>query len=147
MGLVGLPEAFPLAVWYSQKTAQPVAGMLGPNAYKSYRVEIDYQNSAVYFEKHSEIDFNDMDMVGLTSRPEPDGNYSVIGIVEEHETPSLDGIMPGDILVKVDDLIVKNSTMGTVVDALRGKPGDSHRLLIRRDGKQFEVDSMVKRLL
>ena len=147
IGLVGLPESFPLAVWYSQKTAQPVAGILGPNAYKAYRVEIDYQHSTVYFEKHQEIEFNDMDMAGLTLRPEPDGNYSIIGIAEEHETPSLDGIMPGDTLVKVDGLIVKNSTMGTVVDALRGKPGDVHRLLIEHNGRQFEVVGVVKRFL
>jgi C-terminal processing protease CtpA/Prc len=132
---------------YSQKTAQPVAGILGPNAYKAYRVEIDYQHSTVYFEKHQEIEFNDMDMAGLTLRPEPDGNYSIIGIAEEHETPSLDGIMPGDTLVKVDGLIVKNSTMGTVVDALRGKPGDVHRLLIEHNGRQFEVVGVVKRFL
>ncbi len=147
VGLVGLPESFPLAVWYSQKTARPVAGILGPNAYKSYRVAIDYQNSAVYFEKSLDVEFDDMDIIGLTLRPEPDGNYSIIGIAEEHEKPSLEGIMPGDILVKVDDLIVNDSTMGTVIDALRGKPGDSHRLIIERNGKQFEVVGLVRRFL
>jgi hypothetical protein len=147
VGLVGLPESFPLATWYSQKTAQPVDGILGPNAYKSYRVEIDYQNSTVYFEKRLDVEFDDMDIVGLTLRPEPNGNYSIIGIAEEHEEPSLEGVEPGDILIKVDDLVVKNSTMGTVVDALRGKPGDSHRLILERNGKQFEVIGLVKRFL
>ncbi len=147
VGLVGLPETFPLAVWYSQKTARPVDGILGPNAYKSYRVEIDYQNSTVYFEKSLDVEFDDMDMIGLTLRPETDGNYSIIGIAEEHEKPSLEGVEPGDILIKVDDLVVKNSTMGTVVDALRGNPGDLHRLLLERNGKQFEVVGLVKRFL
>lgn len=147
VGLVGLPDTFPLAVWYSQKSARPVDGLLGPNAFKSYRVEIDYRNSAVYFEKGSDEDIHDMDIVGLTLRPETDGNYSIIGIAENDGKPSVEGVKRGDILLRIDDLPVKNSTMGTVADALRGNPGDFHRLVLERDGKQLEVLGRVTRFL
>lgn len=147
VGLVGLPNSFPLAVWYSKKSARPVDGILGPNLLKSYRVEIDYAGSAVYFEKRSESDFHDMDMVGLTLRPEMDGNYSILGIAYKDGIPAVVGIKTGDILVKVDDLTIKNSTMGTVIDALRGKPGDTHHLILEHDGKQFEIVGTVKRFL
>jgi hypothetical protein len=147
VGLVGLPDSFPLAVWYSQKSARPVDGLLGPNAFRSYRVEIDYHDSAVYFEKGSDEDIHDMDIVGLTLRPETDGNYSVIGIAEKDGRPSVEGVKRGDILLRIDDLPVKNSTMGTVADALRGKPGDFHRLLLERNGQQYEVLGKVIRFL
>ena len=147
VGLVALPDSFPLAVWYSKKSARPVDGILGPNVFKSCRVEIDYPGSAVYFKKGPESDFHDMDMVGLTLRPETDGNYSIIGVAEKDGIPAVEGIESGDILVKVDDLPVKNATMGTVIDALRGKPGDTHHLIIKREGRQFEVVGTVKRFL
>lgn len=147
VGLVGLPDSFPLAVWYSQKSARPVDGLLGPNAFRSYRVEIDYPDSAVYFEKSTDGDFHDMDIVGLTLRPEADGNYSIIGIADKDGRPSVEGVKIGDVLVKVDDLVVRNSTMGTVADALRGKPGDFHRIIVERNGNQFEVLGRVIRFL
>ena len=37
--------------------------------------------------------------------------------------------------------------MGKVIDALRGKPGDVHALLIDRGGQQLIVEAEVKRLL
>ena len=37
--------------------------------------------------------------------------------------------------------------MGTVIDALRGKPGDTHHLILEHDGKQFEIVGTVKRFL
>ena len=147
IGLVGLPESFPLPAWYSQKTAQPVDGLLGPNAFKNYRVEIDYKNSMVYFQKSQTADFPDMDIIGLTLRPEADGNYSIIGISQKNGEASVTGIEIGDILIKVDDLSVQNSTMGNVIDALRGRPGDTHQLIIKRNEKQYKIIGVVKRHL
>ena len=51
VGIVGVP-AFSaggptLGGWYSRKTARPVDGFLGSNAFKAYRVEIDYVNGIV----------------------------------------------------------------------------------------------------
>jgi len=43
--------------------------------------------------------------------------------------------------------VIKNAAMGTIIDALRGKPGDSRRLVIERDGKRVEVIGEVKRFL
>lgn len=147
VGFVGLPEAFPLATWYSQKTAHPVDGLLGPNAFKAFRVMIDYADSAVYFEKRAEFDSYDMDLVGLTLRPEADGSYQVIGVIERHGKPVVADIEPGDELLRVDDIIVRGATMGTVVDALRGTPGDIHVLELQRNGERFTVEARVERIL
>jgi hypothetical protein len=150
-GIVGVAEISPngpgLGAWYSQKTARPVDGFLGPNAFKAFRVEIDYANKAVYFEKSGDFDSPDMDIVGLTLRPEPDDTYRVIGIAKKDEKPVVDGVEPGDVLLQVENLKTTGATMGTVVDALRGRPGDIRVLVLERNGKQFRIEARVVRLL
>jgi len=151
VGMVGLPSFFPngttLGEWYSQKTARAVDGFLGPNFLKAYRVELDYQNQAVYFDKGTEFNSYDMDLVGITLRPETDGKYQVIGISRKDGKQTVEGVEPGDILLKIDDLAVTGATMGTVVDALRGKPGDIRILLVERKNQQFRIEAKVERLL
>jgi hypothetical protein len=147
VGMVGLPESFPLPTWYSRKTARPVDGILGPNAFKAFRIEIDYKNSAVYFEKGGAFDTFDMDLVGLTLQPIENGGYLIIGVAQKDGNPLIEGIEPGDVLLQIGTLKVTGATMGTVIDALRGKPGDIRSLLIDRNGKQFTIEAKVERFL
>lgn len=151
VGIVGLPGSFPtesgMGAWYSEKTARPVDGFLGPNAFKAFRIEIDYANGAVYFEKGAPFDSHDMDVVGLTLRPEADGSYRVIGVARKDGKPVVDGVQPGDVLLQVGDLEATGATMGTVVDALRGKPGEARALVLDRNGKRLRIETKVKRLL
>jgi len=151
VGIVGLPNFFDngldVGAWYSQKSAGPVNGFLGPNAFKAFRVEIDFIRSAVYFEKGAEFDARDMDLVGLTLQPEPDGGYRVIGVAQQDGKPAVAGVEPADLLIQVGDLQTKGATMGAVVDALRGKPGERRTLVLERSGKRFQVEAEVKRFL
>jgi len=150
-GIVGVPELAPngpsLGEWYSQKTARPVDGFLGPNAFKAFRVEIDYANSAVYFEISADFDSHDMNIVGLTLRPEADNTYKVIGIAKKNGKPVVNGVETGDLLLQIGNLKCTGATMGTVVDALRGKPGDIRILILERNGKQFRIKTKVVRIL
>ena len=130
-----------------QHGTRPVDGFLGPNAFKAFRVEIDYAKGAVYFEKGAEFDARDMDLVGLTLRPEADGSYQVIGVAEKDGKPVVEGVEPGDKLLNVDDLETTGATMGTVVDALRGTPGDVRILVLERNGERFRVETNVERFL
>jgi len=151
VGLVGLGEifgpGFDLGAWYSQKTARPVNGFLGPNAFKGFRVEIDYPNGTVYFAKGRTPIGNDMDIVGLTLRPEADGGYSVLGVARKDGRPTVPGVEPGDRLVQVGSLNTTGATMGTVVDALRGEPGDVRLLVLERAGRRWTVEARAGRLL
>jgi len=151
VALVGLPPIFKggidLGTRYSQKTARPVNGFLGPNAFKTYRIEIDYQDNAVYFENGAEPDMHDMDIVPLTLRPLDDKSYMVIGVAIGEGQMLIEGIEPGDILIQVDNFKTKGETMGKVVDVLRGKPGDLRKLILERDGKQFTIETRVVRFL
>ena len=117
--------------WYSHKTARPVDGFLGPNAFKAYRVEIDYKDGAIYLEKGPGAEPPDMDIVRLTLKPLDDGRYQVIGVLDEDGKMVVPGVEAGDILLQVGDLKVTGATMGTVVDALRGAPGDIRALNTR----------------
>jgi hypothetical protein len=151
VGVVGVagvqPGGPPLGEWYSRKAARPVNGFLGPNAFKAFRVEIDYAGGAVYFEKTAEFDTFDMDIVGLTLRPEADGSYSVLGVSSKDGKSAVEGVEPGDKLLRIGDLEVTGATMGTVVDALRGKPGEIRSLILERGGNKFRIDARVMRLL
>lgn len=151
VGVVGLPDFFPnetgVGEWYSQKSARSVVGFLGPNAFKSFRVEIDYSNGAVYFERGARFKAHDMDLVGLTLRPQADGSYQVIGVVEIDGRTAAEGVESGDILIEVDGLDVHGATMGTVVDSLRGDPGDTRTLVLERYGDRITVQATVERLL
>lgn len=151
VAIVGVPEVSEngpsLGTWYSQKTARPVVGFLGPNAFNALRVEIDYVNSVIYLERGDGYNPYDMDLVGLTLRPEADGCYSVIGVATKDGTPVVEGVEPGDILLRVDDLKTTGATFGTVMDALRGKPGDTRILELERNDKRFSIEAKVIRVL
>jgi len=151
VGIVGVDKMSPdgpsMGAWYSRKTARPVDGFLGPNAFKGFRVEIDYVAGAVYFEKAETTERPDLDIVGLAVRLEADGRYRVIGVVEKNGKPVVAGVLPGDILLQVDNLAAHGATMGTVVDALRGRPGDQRSLLLERDNRRFRVAALVEHLL
>jgi len=151
VGIVGVPDSslggISMGAWYSRKTVKPVDGFLGANALKSFRVEIDYPDNAVYFEKGTDKEGFDMDIVGLAVSPQRDSSYLVIGITQKNHKPLVEGIIPGDKLIQIDRLTVKGATMGSVVDALRGKPGEVRKLLIERGGKQIKVDVRVERIL
>lgn len=151
VGLVGLGEIFgpgsDLETWYSQKTARPVDGFLGPNAFNAYRVEIDYANDTVYLEASPRASPPDMDLVGLTLRPEDDGGYSVLGVADVDGASAVPGVEPGDRLVGVDGWDTRGATMGAVVDALRGRPGDVRVLAVERDGRRHTVEGTVRRFL
>jgi len=154
VGLVGIGEifgpGFDLGAWYSQKTARPVNGFLGPNAYEHFRVEIDYANSTVYLERDPHAgpgDSYDMDLVGLTLRPENDGGYTILGVTSSTSDPAVPGAQAGDKLVRIDGWDTAGATMGSVVDALRGTPGETRILLIERDGETRSVGARVERHL
>jgi hypothetical protein len=147
----GLPDFFGAGVslgdWYSRKAARRVEGFLGPNAFKAFRVEIDYAEGAVYFERGAATDAHDLDIVGLTLQPQPDGSYQVLGVAHKDGRPSVAGVEPGDVLLGVGALHATGATMGTVVDALRGTPGQTRSLVLARAGRRFTVTARVMRFL
>ncbi|MBZ5599254.1 MAG: hypothetical protein LAN83_13125 [Acidobacteriia bacterium] len=133
--------------WFEKRAGMPTAGLIGANALLNYRVGIDYAHSTVYFEQISKGRAPDMDVVGLTLRPEPDGRYTVIGVAEFDGKPSVADVKAGDLLIAIDKVPAKGGTMGQVWSLLDGSPGEIRTLTLERDGKQFAVEATVHRFL
>lgn len=151
VGMVGVPALSAggptWGEWYSRKTHHPVDGLLGANALGAYRVEIDYDAELVYFEKTAEFDTTDLEIVGLSLRQLVDGAYQVVGVAHTKGRPALAGVESGDLLLRIGELTTKGRTMGEVVDALRGRPGETRVLTIERAGKQTKVEAKVEHFL
>ena len=94
-------------------SATKSTGMLGANALLAYRIGIDSAHSTVYFDRVSTAAGPQMDVVGLTLRPQDDGKYVVAGISDWNGKPSDPNVKVGDMLVKIDGIDVAGGTMGT----------------------------------
>lgn len=68
------------------------------------------------------------------------------GVVDRNGAPALDGVETEDELVRVGELEVEGSTMGQVVAALRGRPGEKRALELERNGRRFNVEAKVMSL-
>jgi hypothetical protein len=143
VGLLGLGQS--LFDWYSKKSAGPVLGFIGANVLKNFRIEVDFLNQMTYWEAGPPTEANDLDIVGLTLRPEVDNRFGIAGVVTKDGRPTVDGIEPDDKLVRVNGLDTASATMGAVMDALRGKPGSIRALVIERKGKQITIKTKVVR--
>ena len=143
IALLGLDQR--LFNWYSQKSAGTVAGFLGGNVLKRFRLEVDWPDQMTYWEAGPRSDDRDLDIVGLTLRPEPDGSYTVAGVVAQGGRATVDGVQTGDRLIRVGSLEVIGAQMGKVEDALRGSPGDTRTLVLDRQGRRVTVEARVTR--
>jgi hypothetical protein len=133
--------------WFEQRAGVKTAGLIGASALLNYRVGINYARSDVYFQRIVKSSAPDMDVVGLTLRPEPDGRYSVIGVADFAGKPSVPDVKPGDLLVAIDKVPAAGGTMGQVWSLLGGRPGDVRILTLDRAGKRFAVKAIVHRFL
>jgi hypothetical protein len=144
VAVLGLPQG--LFDWYSKKSAGTVVGFLGADVIARFRLEVDFPGQMTWWRPGPAPAKRDLDIVGLTIRPEPDGSYAVAGVVSRNGRPMVSGVQPNDRLLRVDGLDVTNVPMGTVIDALRGTPGAPRTLLLERAGKRLTVQAAVVRL-
>lgn len=148
LGLVSLPPSVlgGLGSWYSGKTASRVEGFLGPNAFKAFRLGIDYARSAVYLEKTGNFDDRDMDLVPVGLKMLPDGSWLVFDLAKKEGRSLATALRTGDIIISIDGKNVKGLSMGPVVDALRGTPGSEKAIVVLRNGEEKRVAEKVERL-
>jgi hypothetical protein len=128
--------------WYSRKNPVAVIGWLGGNVLQGFRITIDYPNRMTYWLAQTELDSNDLDQVGLTLRS-TGSEYFVAGVVTQNAKSTVEGIQPGDKLLRVDGLPTDGATGSAVLSALHGKPGESRTLLLQRDSSRFTVRAKV----
>jgi len=122
-----------------------VAGFIGGNVLKRFRLEVDWPNRMTYWEAGPDRDDRDLDIVELILRPEPDGSFTVAGVATRNGRATVDGVEAGDRLVQVGSLQAAGTPMGEIEDALRGSPGDMRRLVLDREGRGVTIEARVTR--
>jgi hypothetical protein len=132
--------------YMSRMMTKPIIGALGGNVLKAFRIEIDYANNASYFEKAGSLDTSFV-MSGLTLIAEEGGTYRVTTVVKQNGKPLIEGVLPGDKVIKIDKLDVTGERLATVVDALRGQSGEQHTIVLEREGKQLTIRAPVVRIM
>lgn len=136
------PGNLDLFDWYSQKNATPVIGWIGGNVLKQFRLTIDYPTRMMYWLKQGDPDSNDFDQVGLTLRFQH-REYFVAAVARKNGSPTVEGVSPGDRLIRIGDLQTQNATWGAIYNAMHGKPGQTLILVLERGGNQFTVTTKV----
>ena len=137
--------------FFEKRAGVPTVGLIGADVFLNYRVGLDYAHATIYFDIGRLYNFPEFDVVGLTLKPEDDGNFTVLGIADYEGKPAVpagpDGVHPGDHLVAVDGIGVSGATMGQVWSMLGGTPGQERKLTIERAGKEFVVAATVEHFL
>jgi hypothetical protein len=132
---------------FRQRTGADAVGLLGGDAFRNYCVGIDYAHSTVYLDRLTNAQPSDLNVVGLTLRPDPDGRYTVVAVADYKGNPSVPEVKPGDVLLGVDGAPATGATLGQVWSLLGGSPGQTRSLILERDGKRFTVDAPIRRFL
>jgi predicted aspartyl protease len=131
----------------SRMMTAPIVGAIAGNVLKTMRIEIDYPGSAIYVQRDSQPDANDLDCLGLILRVGDDGKYTVVGIARKGGRPVVDGIQTGDELISLDGLNTSGATLDAVNRSLHGRPGDKRKVRLSRQRKEIELEVTVQRLL
>jgi hypothetical protein len=130
--------------WYSKKAPEPVIGWIGGNVLKNFRVTFDFPRRTIYFEPQNKVDYYDLNQVGVTlERRDGQQGYFIAGVALKDGRPTVDGVVVGDRLVKIDDLDVSIATRGAIFAALHGEPGSVRMLVLERDGQQLTLPAKV----
>ena len=136
------PGNLDLFDWYSQKNATSVIGWIGGNVLKQFRLTIDYPTRMMYWLKQGDPDSNDFDQVGLTLRSQH-REYFVAAVARKNGRPTVEGVSPGDRLIRIGNLQTQNATWGAIYNAMHGKPGQTLILVLERSGNRFTVTAKV----
>lgn len=83
--------------------------------------------------------------VGLSVTMDSDG-YMIVGNVYEGSTAASAGIVPGDLIVKVDDISLTSKNFAEAEALLTGEAGTKVTLTVRRNGEDTEME-ITRRVL
>lgn len=83
--------------------------------------------------------------VGITASMDSDG-YMLVGKVYDGSTAASAGILPGDLIIKVDDINLSADTYTEAEALLIGEAGTKVTLKVRRDGEDTEME-ITRRVL
>ncbi|HZD77160.1 MAG TPA: PDZ domain-containing protein, partial [Acidobacteriaceae bacterium] len=127
----------------SEDMTAPIVGALSGNVLRRFRLELDYPAGVAYLQPETTVNAADAACVGLIVQVKQDGVIVISGIPKHDGKMELDGIEPGDVLLRVDDHSVTGASLATVLDLLSGRPGERKRITIRRGERDVSVFATV----
>ncbi|ETI60581.1 S41 family peptidase [Marinomonas profundimaris] len=97
-----------------------------------------------YFTKNELVDFNEQtsgNYAGIGVEVEMKDNHLIIVTPVDASAASEAGILPGDIIVKIDNTLITDLGMQDIITLMRGEVGSTVALDIERDGevKHYEL--------
>jgi hypothetical protein len=131
----------------SFETPGPIAGALGGNVLRNFRVEIDYPHGAIYLEQMAGASEDDMNCAGLVLDVDKSNHLVVRAISNTAATLTKRNIRPGDIILAIGD---KREAVWKIIDAsgaLSGRVGETKRVVILRSGRESHTDVTVAHIL
>ena len=131
----------------SFETPGSIAGALGGNVLKGFRMEIDYPHGATYLEQQSIDAGNDMNSAGLVLDVDSANDLIVRAISSTAAAMTKSNIHPGDQILEIDGKREMPWNFVDASDALSGTVGATKRLVIRRAGKEIETMVRIAHLL
>ncbi|MDD2956103.1 MAG: S41 family peptidase [Oscillospiraceae bacterium] len=76
--------------------------------------------------------------IGVEAKLDPSG-YILIDTVYDDSPAAINGLLPGDLIVKVDEIDVNADTYNQAVEGIRGEEGTRVTLTVRRDNEDTEI--------
>ncbi len=143
--LVSRPDATYSPSHY--ETPEPIAGALGGNVLRTFRVEIDYPHGETYLEQSAEEAGKDMNSAGLVLDIDTAHHLVVRAISTTAAALTKRNVRPGDEILEIEG---KRENPWTIIDAsnaLGGTVGKRKQLVIRRGGKVLSTSVVVSELL
>lgn len=125
--------------WMSGMVDKPIIGSIGGNVLRDFRVTIDYPAGKIYLQRQPSEQSLALDMVNITLGKAPQGGYEIVGAAS-----SVQGVLPGDRLTKIDGQQVSALPYYRVAELLSGKPGETRTLALIREGKPLTVAATVR---
>ena len=129
------------------ETPGPIAGALGGNVLKNFRMEIDYPNGATYLKQKATDSGNDMNSAGLVLDVDAANNLVVRAISSTAAALTKKNVHPGDLLLDIDGQREMPWKITDASEALSGAIGETKRVIISRDNKEIQTTVMVAHLL
>jgi len=144
--LEGVITSFPDEESWGTAKALGQNGMIGNEVLKRFRVVFDYPHQRIHLEPglHFGAPF-DWDMAGVLTERTPEGTLEVIDVVLG--SPATENeILPGDVVVAIDDRPVAGMTDNEIWDAFT-RDGERLNLTIDRNSRKLQKRLVLRRMI
>jgi len=105
-----------------------------------------------YTTYYSESEVNELDLMttgkygGIGCVVRSNGEYAIVTEVYKGFPADVAGIKPGDLILQVDDQLLKGQPVEKVSEKLKGDPGTVVKVTIERNGAQMELNMTRERI-